>query len=94
MKLSDKLAAIEEDERISNEPPRRRPAARPGAKETATTPSRRMAEGLSSLLPEDRRLRFTTEQAHGRTSWFARMFRRPASSSAHGAARALNPTNS
>jgi len=43
VKLSDKLAAIEEDERISNEPPRRRPAGRPGADKNATTPSRRVS---------------------------------------------------
>ena len=42
MKLSDKLAAIEEDERISNEPPRRRPTGRTPAKE-GTTPARRIS---------------------------------------------------
>ncbi|MDP8938092.1 MAG: AAA family ATPase [Actinomycetota bacterium] len=49
--------------------------------------SRRMAEGLVPLLPEDNRLRITAHQAAARTGWFARIFRRPASSTA------LNPTN-
>jgi len=56
--------------------------------------SRRMCEGLVSLLPEDSRLRVTAEQAPRRSSWLGRMFRRPTSSSAQGAARALSPTNS
>ena len=50
MKLSDKLAAIEEDERISNEPPRRRPAARAASKEGATpgAPRRVTSAGWSA----------------------------------------------
>ncbi|MDQ4132516.1 MAG: AAA family ATPase [Actinomycetota bacterium] len=46
--------------------------------------SRRMCDGLAPLLPEDVRLRFTAEQTPARSSWLARMFRRPA----------LSPTNS